>query len=145
MLLLAVRGPLYGAHCFCLSFDDLLVFYFARLIFVAVDHAALVAAAEKHFGKLAAGTPKAAVGFTPFTGSEVKVRDDLKKKAHFAIAVEAPGAGHADYYPMLVAAAHVGSFDSAWYGRNTTGSPLAQFSADHHVAKRYSCGIVVSL
>lgn len=93
--------------------------------------------AEKHFGKLAAGTPKAAVGYTPFTGSEVKVRDDLKKTAHFAIAVEAPAADHADYYPMLVAAAHVGSFDAAWYGRNTTGSPLAQFAADHHAAKGF--------
>ncbi|KAG9286824.1 hypothetical protein G9A89_012374 [Geosiphon pyriformis] len=81
-----------------------------------VDHDELVELAEKHFSSLPPsenpyGHDIARGEKPPFTGSEVRVRNDDLPQAHIAIAVEGVGWNSPDYYPMLVAQSIIGTWD----------------------------------
>ncbi|CAG8604143.1 13331_t:CDS:2 [Ambispora leptoticha] len=81
-----------------------------------VDHDELVKLAEKHFSSLPTSPDPTSLGAPrgekpPFTGSEVRVRNDELPQAHIAIAVEGVGWTSPDYYPLLVAQSIIGSWD----------------------------------
>ncbi|CAG8436221.1 8027_t:CDS:2 [Ambispora gerdemannii] len=81
-----------------------------------VDHDELVKLAEKHFSSLPISPDPTALGAPrgeqpPFTGSEVRVRNDELPQAHIAIAVEGVGWTSPDYYPLLVAQSIIGTWD----------------------------------
>jgi len=113
----------------------------SRAVLVAtgpVSHDAVVRAAEQFVGKLPTGSPKPAAARAPFTGSEVRVRDDLHPHAHYAIAVEGAPAGHEDHAALLVASAVAGNFDERFYGRKHLAANLAQEAVVNGLAHRYS-------
>eukprot|EP00168_Porphyra_purpurea_P000108 TRINITY_DN1013_c0_g1_i11.p1 TRINITY_DN1013_c0_g1~~TRINITY_DN1013_c0_g1_i11.p1 ORF type:complete len:544 (-),score=147.98 TRINITY_DN1013_c0_g1_i11:239-1744(-) len=97
-----------------------------RLVIAAageVDHALAVAAVTEALGSLPsnkAGTSsvdavKAAPAF--LTGSDIRVRDDYKPSAQFAVAFESCGAAHPDAPAFLVLQALLGE----WHVASTTG------------------------
>lgn len=97
-----------------------------------VDHADLVALAEKHFAKVGSGV---ATGEVPidvncrFTGSDVRVRDDDMPLAHVAIAVEGAGWSHPDNIPLMLASAVCGNWDKSMGGGVSSSAPLAKYCA----------------
>lgn len=96
-----------------------------------VDHADLVALAEKHFGALG-GLPSGDVPIDlncRFTGSDVRVRDDDMPLAHVAIAVEGAGWSHPDNIPLKLASAVCGSWDKSMGGGKSSSSALAKYCA----------------
>ena len=70
---------------------------------LGVDHDALVAAADKAFGKVSNANLAPAVPAYEFHGSELKYRDDSKPTATYALALEGCSWASPDYYPLLVA------------------------------------------
>lgn len=108
----------------------------------AVDHEALVKAAEKAFsgipGKsglsLMMGEEKAR-----FTGAEVRMRDDTMDTAHVVVAVEGASWTSPDYLPLLVAQAIVGSWNRGLLaaGGDGFGSRLAQIVSKYNLAQSF--------
>ncbi len=96
----------------------------------AVDHDALVSAAEKAFKDLptAGASTKDLVSKNPghFTGSEVRIRDDDMSTINFAVAFKGASWSSPDAVPLMVMQAMLGSWDKNAVGASDMMSPLAQ-------------------
>ncbi|KAI7868493.1 Metalloenzyme, LuxS/M16 peptidase-like protein [Spinellus fusiger] len=102
-----------------------------------VSHDALVALAEKHFGSVGAGV--APVLKKPvFTGSEIRLRDDVLPQARIAIAVEGAPALSADYFHLLVMQAIIGSWDRSLGAAAHLSSRLSTTVNEHHLANSFA-------
>jgi processing peptidase subunit beta len=105
-----------------------------------VDHDQIVAAANKHFSSIpiASEFDYDAVGPFPFTGSEIRVKDDTMPVAHVAIAFEGVGWSHPDYFVMMIIQALLGSWDrSLGAGRNMSVR-LAETVATEELVHSYA-------
>lgn len=65
-------------------------------------------------------------GPTRFTGSQIMYRDDSMPFAHVAIAVEAPGYGHPDYWKCLIASKILGNWHKSEGGKYNNASFCAR-------------------
>lgn len=129
-----------------LTKDDLSAFkkenYTAdRMVLVGagnIDHDALVRLAEKSFGQLTASTAAAAGAAKPiFTGSEVRLRDDLLPQAHIALAVEGASYLSADYFTLAVMSTLIGSWDQNLGAAANLSSRLSTITNDNHLANSF--------
>ncbi|CDH60421.1 mitochondrial processing peptidase beta [Lichtheimia corymbifera JMRC:FSU:9682] len=102
-----------------------------------VDHDALVKLAEKSFGGLT-GAGASAPAKPSFTGSEIRIRDDLAPAAHVAIAVEGAPLYSQDYLNMLVMQAIVGSWDSTLGGAANLFSRLSTVVNNNKLADSFA-------
>ncbi len=93
------------------------------------------AAAEK-----ASPPPPSAPTFAPaiYSGAEVRMRDDSMEQAHMVIAVQGASWTSADYFPLLVAQAIVGSWNRGLAGGHNVGSKLAQVVAKNNLALSFT-------
>jgi len=93
-----------------------------------VDHDKLVELAQKHLGNVTNHYDNE-VPILPqarFTGSEVRIRDDIMPLAHVAIAVEGCGWDNPDNLTLMVANTIIGSWDRSHGGGENLSSQLAQ-------------------
>ncbi|KAL4428026.1 hypothetical protein ABPG75_002115 [Micractinium tetrahymenae] len=107
----------------------------------AVDHGALVAAAEKAFAKLPSGGRSAAdlVKESPavFTGSDVRIRDPDQPNMSIAIAFKGASWTDADSIPLMVMQTMLGAWDKNSGAGADMASPLAQTVAANRLAHSY--------
>ncbi|KAI9319025.1 Metalloenzyme, LuxS/M16 peptidase-like protein [Dichotomocladium elegans] len=104
-----------------------------------VDHDTLVKLAEKSFGGLARGGAAAQTQQQPsFTGSEIRIRDDLAAAAHVALAVEGAPFLSADYLNLLVMQAIVGAWDSSLGGAANLSSRLSTVANNNGLADSFA-------
>jgi len=106
----------------------------------AVHHDQLVSLAQKSFANLPAGpgktfTPKPK---TPFTGSQISVRDDGMEEVHFVIAVEGVSASHPDYFTMMVIQTIVGNWERNIGGGKNLSSNLCELIANEELAHSFT-------
>jgi len=112
----------------------------ARTVIAAtgnVDHDAVVQSAERSFGSLAVGNIVDPAGFVPFTGSDVRYRDDFQPLVHMSIAVQACAAHHDDYPALLVASAIIGDFDVSKPDRFHSSSKLKALTLHDNMATQF--------
>jgi processing peptidase subunit beta len=102
-----------------------------------VDHDELVKLAEKHFGGLSSESHIDMVPPCPFTGSELRMRDDSMPQAHIALSVEGVGWKHPDYFPLMVASSIVGTWDRSFGGGENLSSKLARQATKYQLAQSY--------
>ncbi|CAG8608525.1 13917_t:CDS:2, partial [Cetraspora pellucida] len=105
-----------------------------------IEHDELVKLAEKHFSSLPASSNALFSPYVekpPFTGSEVRVRNDELPQAHIALAVESVGWTSPDYYTMLVAQAVIGTWDRSLGAAPHASSRLSHIVYKHHLANSY--------
>ncbi|KAG2205229.1 hypothetical protein INT47_009494 [Mucor saturninus] len=129
-----------------LTAEDLIAFqkqYYGadRMVLVGsgdVDHDALVRLAEQKFGGLQAATPAAASPKAIFTGSEVRLRDDVLPLARVALAVEGAPYLSDDYFKLLVMQAVIGSWDKGLGGAANLSSRLSTVVNSNHLANSFS-------
>lgn len=107
----------------------------------AVDHAALVTAAEKAFGQLPSGGTSTAdlIRNDParFTGSEVRIRDPDQSLVHMAIAYQGASWTDADSIPLMVMQTMLGTWDKSSAAGGNMGSQLAQAVAANKLANSF--------
>ncbi|XP_075230029.1 ubiquinol-cytochrome c reductase core protein 1 [Lycorma delicatula] len=103
-----------------------------------VDHEELVKLADKLFGsskpKFDVNIPQASCRFT---GSEVRVRDDLMPLAHIAIAIEGCGWESADNIPLMIANTLIGAWERSQGGGVNNASRLARAAATDGLAHSF--------
>jgi processing peptidase subunit beta len=113
----------------------------SRMALVAaggVRHEELVAAAHSAFGDLVAGAPAAPRRQPAFTGSEIRLRDDLMPHAHVAIAYEGVGWRSADFYTFQVIQAIVGHWSRSSPQAQNSSSHLAEEIATDRIATSFA-------
>lgn len=101
-----------------------------------VDHEEVVKMAQR-FSGLSDADNTPAQPPAAFTGSEVRVRDDMLPEAHIAVSVEGVGWDHPDYYPLTIASTLVGNWDRASGAGANLSSALARSVAEHQLAHSY--------
>ncbi|XP_061921644.1 mitochondrial-processing peptidase subunit beta isoform X1 [Entelurus aequoreus] len=103
-----------------------------------VSHNELIDLAKYHFGKLPGSYESDAPTqpSCPFTGSEIRIRDDKMPLAHIAIAVEAVGWSHPDTIPLMVANTLIGNWDRSFGGGNLS-SKLAQMACQGNLCHSF--------
>ncbi|KAI9320487.1 Metalloenzyme, LuxS/M16 peptidase-like protein [Dichotomocladium elegans] len=137
--------PVAGYHPESLTPKDLLAYkadnYVAnRMVLVGagdVDHDALVRDAEKAFGGLASGSEEASQERPSFTGSEIRIRDDVLPTAHIALAVEGAGYLTPDYFKLSVMSAIIGTYDRTLGGAANLTSRLSAVVDRNHLANSF--------
>ncbi|XP_077449560.1 mitochondrial-processing peptidase subunit beta [Stigmatopora argus] len=102
-----------------------------------VSHSELIDLAKYHFGKLLGRYAADAPPACPFTGSEIRVRDDKMPLAHIAIAVEAVGWSHPDTIPLMVANTLIGNWDRSFGGGVNLSSKLAQLACQGNLCHSF--------
>ncbi|CAF1163229.1 unnamed protein product [Rotaria sordida] len=104
-----------------------------------VNHDQLVRLSEEHFGKLPAGSSGNLTDLIPcrFTGSEIRVRDDVMPLAHIAIAVESTGWADADTIPLMVASTIIGNWDRSMAGGGHVATRLGQQANKYNLCHSY--------
>ncbi|KAG0166344.1 Methylmalonate-semialdehyde dehydrogenase [acylating] mitochondrial [Apophysomyces sp. BC1034] len=128
-----------------LTADDLSAFqkenYVAdRMVLVGsgdVDHDTLVKLAEQKFGSLEAGVETAAPKAV-FTGSEIRLRDDLLPQAHIALAVEGAPYLSQDYFNLVVMQNIIGSWDRTLGASANLSSRLSTVVHQNHLANSFA-------
>ncbi|CAO3596870.1 unnamed protein product [Absidia cylindrospora] len=107
-----------------------------------VDHATLVRLAEKSFSNLIASTGGGGGGgggAKPiFTGSEIRLRDDLLPQAHIALAVEGAPYLSANYFTLSVMSTLVGSWSQHLGAAANLSSRLSSITNDNHLANAFA-------
>ncbi|CAO3609389.1 unnamed protein product [Cunninghamella blakesleeana] len=103
-----------------------------------VDHDALVRLAEKTFGQLANGGSSANKTKPAFTGSEIRLRDDLLPQAHVAFAVEGAPYLSADYFTLAVMSTIIGSWDQNLGAAANLTSRLSTVVNEDHLANSFA-------
>ncbi|KAI8889410.1 LuxS/MPP-like metallohydrolase [Backusella circina FSU 941] len=102
-----------------------------------VEHDALVRLAEKSFGQLeTAAAPE--IKKANFTGSEIRLRDDVLPQARVALAVEGAPYLSTDYFNLLVMQAIMGSWDKTLGGAANLSSKLSTIVNNNHLANSFS-------
>lgn len=110
-----------------------------RLVVVGagdVSHDTLVKDAEKVFGSLETGVD-AAIEKPSFTGSEIRIRDDVLPAAHIALAVEGAGYLTPEYFNLLIMQAIIGSYDRTLGGAANLTSRLSSTVHKNHLADSF--------
>ncbi|KAG0171128.1 hypothetical protein DFQ30_001494 [Apophysomyces sp. BC1015] len=102
-----------------------------------VDHEALVKLAETKFASLESSTTSA-VKKAVFTGSEIRLRDDVLPEAHLALAVEGAPAFTPDYFNLLVMQAIIGSWDRNLGAAANLSSRLSTIVNNNHLANSFA-------
>lgn len=107
-----------------------------------VEHEELVKLAEKHFSGLPVSPNPIPLGRlahnkTPFSGAEVRVRDDTMPTAHIAIAVEGVSWSSPDYFPMLVMQSIFGNWDRALGSSPLLSSRLSTIVSKNNLANSF--------
>lgn len=130
-----------------LTKDDLSAFkkenYTAdRMVLVGagnVDHDALVRLAEKSFSNLSAAQGGAASKSAKpiFTGSEIRLRDDVLPQAHIAMAVEGASYLSADYFTLAVMSSLIGSWNQNLGAAANLSSRLSTITHENHLANSF--------
>ncbi|ORY91353.1 putative MAS1-mitochondrial processing peptidase beta chain precursor [Syncephalastrum racemosum] len=111
-----------------------------RLVLVGagdVDHDALVKEAEKAFGSLEPNSSLGKADQPSFTGSEIRIRDDLASHARIALAVESAGYLTPEYYNFLVMQAIIGSYDKTLLGSGNLTSRLSAVVDQNRLADSF--------
>lgn len=107
----------------------------------AIDHGALVSAAEKAFSKVPSGgvTADQLVKQGPafFTGSDVRIRDPDVPNTHIAIAFQGASWTDPDSIPLMVMQTMLGAWDKNSGAGSDMGSKLAQRVAINGLAHSY--------
>ncbi|KAI9254679.1 Metalloenzyme, LuxS/M16 peptidase-like protein [Sporodiniella umbellata] len=102
-----------------------------------VEHEALVRLAEKRFGSLEGGA-KTVESKPLFTGSEVRLRDDVLPVARVALAVEGAPYLSEDYFSLLVMQHIVGAWSKDLSGAAHLSSRLSTIVNEHHLANAFA-------
>lgn len=104
-----------------------------------IDHEQLVHLGEQHFGKLPSDLSVDLDKLTPckFTGSEIRIRDDLMPLAHVAIALQSTGWADADTIPLMVASTIVGNWDRSMAGGGHVTTRLGQQASKYDLFHSY--------
>ncbi|CAO3674198.1 unnamed protein product [Rhizopus stolonifer] len=102
-----------------------------------VDHDALVRLAEDKFKGLSSSTVSPSAK-PVFTGSEIRLRDDVLPQARIALAVEGAPFLSNDYFNLLVMQAIVGAWDQNLSGAPFLSSKLSTITNDNHLANAFS-------
>jgi processing peptidase subunit beta len=96
-----------------------------------IRHEEIVGLAEKHFSALPATTAYHPREPTPYTGSQILVRDDTIDEAHVAVAVKGVSWNHPDYYTFMLLQTIIGSWDRTVGGGKNLSSRLCEtFAVD---------------
>lgn len=113
----------------------------SRMVLAAagdVDHDAIVTLAEKLFSRIPKTTSICKPPPAPYTGAEVRVRNDDMETAHVVIALKGASFKSPDYFPLLVAQTIVGSWDRSMADGYYLSSPLAQNVAHNSLAHSFT-------
>ncbi|GAA5812378.1 hypothetical protein MFLAVUS_005830 [Mucor flavus] len=102
-----------------------------------IDHDTLVRLAEKNFGSLQSA-PAVASKKPVFTGSEIRLRDDVLPVARIALAVEGAAYLSEDYFKLLVMQAIIGSWDKSLGGAANLSSRLSTVTNTNHLANSFA-------
>lgn len=102
-----------------------------------IDHETLVRLAEKNFGSLQSA-PAVASKKPIFTGSEIRLRDDVLPVARIALAVEGAAYLSEDYFKLLVMQAIIGSWDKSLGGAANLSSRLSTVTNTNHLANSFA-------
>lgn len=140
----ALGRPVAGYHAESLTPKDLAAFhkdnYVAnRMVLVGagdVDHDQLVKEAEKVFGNVASGDLVESE-LPAFTGSEVRLRDDVLPTAHVAMAVAGAGYLTPDYFNLAVMSSLIGSWDRTLGGAANLTSRLSTVVNKNNLADSF--------
>ncbi|KAI9305961.1 Metalloenzyme, LuxS/M16 peptidase-like protein [Cunninghamella echinulata] len=104
-----------------------------------VDHDALVRLAEKTFGQLANGSGALpSIAKPAFTGSEIRIRDDVLPQAHVALAVEGAPYLSSDYFTLAVMSTLIGSWDQNLGAAANLSSRLSTVVNEDHLANSFA-------
>ncbi|KAI8081608.1 Metalloenzyme, LuxS/M16 peptidase-like protein [Halteromyces radiatus] len=103
-----------------------------------VDHDALVRLAEKTFGQLTNTGVTSSSSKPAFTGSEIRLRDDVLPQAHIALAVEGASYLSADYFSLAVMSTLIGSWDQNLGAAANLSSRLSTIVHDNHLANSFT-------
>ncbi|KAI8968987.1 Metalloenzyme, LuxS/M16 peptidase-like protein [Mycotypha africana] len=128
-----------------LTVDDLAAFqkenYSAdRMVLVgsgAVNHDELVRLAESKFGSLTS-TSISSQQKPTFTGSEIRIRDDVLPQARIALAVEGAPYLSNDYFKLLIMQAVIGAYDRNLGGAPNLSSKLSTVTHGNHLANSFA-------
>jgi processing peptidase subunit beta len=100
----------------------------------ALKHEQLVELANKSFITLPTGNLSPKKYPTAFTGSEILIRDDTMDTVHLALAVEAVGWSHPDYFTFMVLQQLIGNWDRSVGGGKNLSSKLCETFAVEELA-----------
>ncbi|ORZ19839.1 Metalloenzyme, LuxS/M16 peptidase-like protein, partial [Absidia repens] len=105
-----------------------------------VDHDTLVRLAETSFSNLTASSAGGnGNGTKPiFTGSEIRLRDDILPQAHIALAVEGAPYLSADYFTLSVMSTLIGSWSQNLGAAANLSSRLSSITNDNHLANAFA-------
>lgn len=102
----------------------------------SVNHLDVISTAQKWFSHISSNVVTSNM-LCRYTGSSIVYRDDSLPFAHVAIALEVPGYGHPDYWPLFVANCILGLWDRSQGGDETNAPYLARAAATSHLCEIY--------
>ena len=111
-----------------------------RLVLAAaggVDHQQLVDLCQKNFGNINEKVDASALKACPFTGSEIRVKDDSMPLAHIALAVEATGWANPDNISLMIANTLIGSWGRTMGAGSNCSSYLAQAAMERNLCHSF--------
>ncbi|KAG1056126.1 hypothetical protein G6F43_001963 [Rhizopus delemar] len=128
-----------------LTAEDLSAFYkqnysAERMVLVGsgdIDHESLVRLAEEKFKGLQSSTTSSSAK-PIFTGSEIRLRDDVLPVARIALAVEGAPYLSSDYFNLLVMQAIIGAWDKGLNGAPFLSSRLSTITNNNHLASSFA-------
>ncbi|KAG1465566.1 hypothetical protein G6F56_004858 [Rhizopus delemar] len=104
-----------------------------------VDHDELVRLAQDKFSSQQAGVAEIASSTKPiFTGSEIRLRDDVLPQARIALAVEGAPYLSKDYFNLLVMQSIIGAWSKNLSGAPFLSSKLSTITNDNHLANSFA-------
>jgi processing peptidase subunit beta len=102
-----------------------------------VDHQELVDLCNEYFGNINQSNGDSVLSPCPFTGSDIRVRDDSMPLAHIAIAVEAAGWPNPDNIALMIANTLIGSWDRSHGGGSNCSGYMSTAAADHNLCHSF--------
>ena len=102
-----------------------------------VDHNNLVTLCEKHFGNINETVDESALKACPFTGSDIRVKDDSMPLAHIAVAVEATGWPNPDNIALMIANTLIGSWGRTQGAGSNCSSYMALAASQHNLCHSF--------
>jgi processing peptidase subunit beta len=118
-----------------------------RMVIASVgglEHDAVVEMANKSFGHLQApSSPSAPLAPPPFTGAEIRLRDDALPVAHVTVAAETPGWTSPDYFTFMVLSYLYGAYGRGAPVGTNAGARLAEMMAKESTVDSYSAFHIV--
>ena len=102
-----------------------------------VDHQHLVSLCEQYFGNLNPNIDTSGLKPCPFSGSDIRLKDDSMPLAHIALAVETTGWPNPDNIALMIANTLIGSWGRTQGSGSNCSSYMALSSAQHNLCHSF--------